>query len=385
MNPIIKRLILLSTPALLFACSREVAVDDAVKVPQSTFHAVFEELDTKLYSNASLQLLWNANDRISMFPKSTCNKEYKFLGADGAAYGDFEVVPKSYGSASAIAHNIAVYPYAAANSCNTSEQITLDFPAAQIWRSNTFGQGAAVLLAVSDNDDIYFRHLGSFLAIRISGAGRSVSGIELKSNGGETLSGPMKVHFEGSVPVGEFDTDYSCDSITLMMAEPVALGTEPVTFWFAVPAVSLPSGFTVTVTGSDGWVQSKSTDKSTVFARGKIQRMKSFAFDPHPTAPGIYHQGQDPILFPRLTTQANVYEAESQFWSRYLVPSTLSVYQLGPIPEGIEVGDVFNSVYTVISEGEEQGHSNVTLEVIAVSGGYATLLSGEKSYFIVKI
>ena len=385
MNSKTKRLILLSALALLSACSREVAVEDAVEMPRSVYHATFENFDTKIYSDASLQLLWNANDRISMFPKTTCNKEYKFLGTDGAAYGDFELVPKSYGSGTAISHNIAVYPYAAANTCSTGEQITLDIPAAQIWRANTFGRGAAVLLSCSNDDNLYFRHLGGYLAIKISGAGRSVSSIELKSNGGETLSGPMNVHFEGSVPVGEFDTNYSCDSITLMMSDPVALGTEPVTFWFAVPAVSLPGGFTVTVSGSDGWVQSKSTDKSTTFERGKLQRMKSFAFDPHPTAPGIYHQGQDPILFPRLTTQANVYEAESQFWSRYLVPSTLSVYQLGPIPEGIEVGDVFNSVYTVISEGVEQGHANVTLEVVAVEGGYATLISEAKSYFVVKI
>ena len=381
-----KRLPLLLPLAVLCACSHEVAVEDEVEMPLSVYNAVFENFDTKLYADPSLHLLWNEDDRVTIFPQTTRNKEYRFLGRDGAATGSFEEVPSGdYGTADPIAHHIAIYPYAASNECNTDEDIVLNFPSQQSWRANSFGPGAAYLLACSETQDLSFKHLGGYLAIQLTGEGRSISSIQLKGNNGETLSGRMVVRFEEGLPCGTFDTEGVFDSITLTAAEPVVLGAEPVIFWMAVPCISLPNGFTVTITGSDGWEETKSTYKSFEFVRGRLHRMEAFAFTPHPTAPGIYHQGQEPILFPRLTTMANVYEAEGNLWSRYLIPATLSVYQLGPIPAGIAVEDEFDAVYTVIQDGAEIGNANVTLEVVALGGGYAVLLSKEQSYFIVRI
>jgi len=382
----IKRLPFLLALALLAACARETSVEDVVGISGNVFTASFEECDTRLYSDADLHLRWNEDDRITIFAKSIRNQEYRFTGRDGAASGDFELVQKDgFSLDDPITHNIAIIPYSASNECDTEENVVLNFPAEQTWRENSFGPGAAVLLACSETTGLYFKHLGCYLTIQLSGEGRSVSSIVLRGNDGETLSGRMFIHFEDGVPVGEFDTSGTSDSITLTAETPVVLGAEPVNFWICVPPVTFEHGFSVTITGSDGWVETKTTDKNRTMGRGHLARMQAFTFNPHPTAPGIYRSGEAPILFPRFGSIANVYEAEGQLWSRYLFPETLTVYQIGPIPATAAVGDIFDAEFALTEEGVAQAGVPTTLMLVAREGGYAVLASEDNTYYVVRI
>ena len=83
--------------------------------------------------------------------------------------------------------------------------------------------------------------------------------------------------------------------------------------------------------------------------------------------------------------QVSVFEAESKLWTRFLEMATLKIYMLGPIPAQIAKGDVFESTFTVTEAGEQKSSEALSFEVLDTKDGIITLLSGEDSYFIVRI
>ena len=78
--------------ALVASCSVK-EKDFNVPQPEDVrFHASFEQLDTKVFVNEDLLLRWTADDRISLFNKTTDNQEFVFTGETGDASGDFQKV-----------------------------------------------------------------------------------------------------------------------------------------------------------------------------------------------------------------------------------------------------------------------------------------------------
>ena len=60
-----------------------------------SFFATIEnevDTDTRVYADHNLRVLWNADDRISVFDKSTANKQYRFMGETGSKGGTFKQV-----------------------------------------------------------------------------------------------------------------------------------------------------------------------------------------------------------------------------------------------------------------------------------------------------
>ena len=77
------------------------------------FRATFEQpadAGTKVFVNEDLLLRWNADDRVSIFNKTTANQQYRFQGATGDSEGEFEIVGDP-GTGAAIPYVISVYPY----------------------------------------------------------------------------------------------------------------------------------------------------------------------------------------------------------------------------------------------------------------------------------
>ena len=48
--------------------------------------------DSKVYTDENLKVLWESDDRISLFDNSTYNNQFSFIGTPGEAEGEFTEV-----------------------------------------------------------------------------------------------------------------------------------------------------------------------------------------------------------------------------------------------------------------------------------------------------
>ena len=144
-----RRLFFLLIPVLaLVACTSEYdnMLNNARRAERSTgddivFYATIEGSDdadpkTKVYADERLRVLWNADDRISIFNKKTCNQEYKFMGEDGDNAGSFEAVG-TIGEGNGLPSIYAVYPYAPETSIDGDGLISFSLPAEQTYLGNS--------------------------------------------------------------------------------------------------------------------------------------------------------------------------------------------------------------------------------------------------------
>ena len=264
--------------AVVASCSVQEKDIETSKLGDLRFFASFEqpvaEEGTKVYVNEDLRLRWNADDRISLFNKTTDNQEFVFTGETGDASGEFRQVDNG-GTATggAIPYVVAVYPYQSGTSIG-SAGLSVTLPAEQAYAENSFGLGANTMISLGADENLQFKSLGGFLKVRLYG-GASVNSVTLKGNNGEKIAGKASVSMsaDGSATIA-MDENASTE-ITVTCTEPVALGTtaeESVEFWFAVPPTTFSKGFTVTV-NSDGGVMTKSTDKSITIKRNYLTKM----------------------------------------------------------------------------------------------------------------
>ena len=145
-----KRILLLSAVALvLFSCSKEDKVTGrtaTVKADSPVFYAATEGTanpGTKVYADENLLVLWNADDKISIFNRTTLNSEFVFVGEDGDNAGAFEEIPYSgFITGNDIDHIVAVYPYSKSNKVdNLGMKVTVNIPDVQEYREKSFGVG----------------------------------------------------------------------------------------------------------------------------------------------------------------------------------------------------------------------------------------------------
>lgn len=388
---------------LLPACrsDREKEAEEVVEeVPETRmteplFHAGFEGMEdaSKVYMDGEYRILWDAGDEISIFTKTTQNRRYGFLGATGDGEGDFEAVTAADGTSPAQARNVAVYPYQASAACDTDGRLTLDYPAAQTYREGTYGPGAHVMVATSDDDHLSFRNVGCGLGFKFYGDGVSVSSITLTGRGGEDLAGTVYVT-PGDAPALEFAASGTEKAITLTAASPVALGADAehaTLFWFSLPPLTLSEGFTVSVSTADGKVFERSVKSSFTLARNYVYRMAALEVVPvpasAPTELGVYwnyRAGVSPYVYNPGKDMISVYEAEGKAYVRFLVPETTHLYEVGPIPTDAEAGDVLSATFTESEAGTVIRTPSVSLTVLSRVGDRLTLETENHSYFVLR-
>lgn len=363
------------------------------------FHATTEQSagpETKVYVDDRMHVLWNAGDLVSIFPKTTRNKKYRFIGQDGFSGGDFEDISSSsgtFGSGQDIPYNYAVYPYNENTNYVFDDTIATFFPKEQYYRAGSFGLNANLMVAKSSDYDLNFKNVGGYLCLPLYGEGMSVRSIILQGNNGETLSGPVKVSFgEGNIPAMKFDTGKPSDldtKITLKTSDPVALGSsaaDSVVFWIVVPPTTFTGGFTVTVIDSQGGEHVKSTTKLKKIERNKQTLMRAFEIAPEPLAPasaGIHSLSGDVYEYDKTTDQVNIYEVGDNAWVRFLLIPTLTMYEIGPIPLDATAGSSFTADVTTYVEGVETGTvENCLLTVQYIEDGMMSLVSDEGDRYV---
>lgn len=281
-----KKILLFAVATLtLFACSKEDdAPEDKLLTPngqKSVFYATAEgtpAANTKVFADENYKVLWNKNDRLSVFNKKTINDQYAFLGEDGDTGGRFELVSGSNTtSGTGLEHVYGVYPYSENNQINSDDnKITVYLPSEQTYKENSFGIGANTMVAVTDDTYLPFRNVCGYLRFRFYGDDISISSITLEGNNGEKIAGKAVVTpVLGGNPTIEMDGTAS-GTITLNCPEPVTIGnstTNYTDFIFVVPPITFSNGFKVCIVDELDRIFEKSSIQSLTIARNKIESM----------------------------------------------------------------------------------------------------------------
>lgn len=231
------------------------------------FYASIESMatpGTRVYADSQLRVLWDADDRITIFDHHSLNREYKFMGETGDNSGLFEIVPLSgIGTGNDIDHLYAIHPFQSLTRIDYDGNIRFDVTSTQTYRRDTFGPGSNIMVAVSDDNDLIFKNVCGYLLFRFFGLDTQVQAISFKGNNNELLAGRALITASlDEMPVLSFEESRATKEITLECDPPVTLGSsleDATSFWLVVPPTLFEQGITLTVTTPRGTFQKITT------------------------------------------------------------------------------------------------------------------------------
>ena len=288
-----KYIILFALAAFSFvSCSKEdqtpleeeIAIKNTVNAP-AVIHARTEantQTGTKTMWNENLKVLWNANDSIAVFNGNNQTIIYRFMGADGDAEGDFEIVGGG-GTASQFNYAYAVYPYSSSvNIDPDSLKLTLVLPATQAYKENSFGRRANTMVAARgpitpEDMNFEFKNVCGYLRLRLYGDDVTVNSISIQGQLNEKIAGNATIkQAVGGLPSVTMGSDAST-LIKIVCPTPVTLGTTAETateFNFVIPPVTFSRGFKILVDGVSGEAngQAVKSTSSTVNITRNVRR-----------------------------------------------------------------------------------------------------------------
>ena len=244
--------------------------------------------ESKVYADNQLRVLWNADDRISVFNKYTYNQEYRFDGETGSNSGTFSVIKSdAVATGNELSTVYAVYPYREINSIGNDEVLTVQLPDEQEYTEGTFAPGMNVMVSATNDKYLKFKNVCGILSLKLGGIGSvAVSSIRLSGNNQESLAGPATITIQPGEEPNTTLTGQSSKSILLKCTNPVSLTDASIgagfkEFWFMVPPVTFEKGFTVTMTidNGSGWKDyTVGTNKKVTVSRSMITRMAQLNF-----------------------------------------------------------------------------------------------------------
>ena len=289
---------------LLVSCSiNELDNNDRIQLGNDIFYASLESYsdpDTRVYVDENIKILWDADDRITIFNKYTYNQEYRFAGATGDNAGAFKKVPNDdFVTGNDMDFICSVYPYNESTSISNKGVLSLNLPAEQAYREDSFGPGANTMVSATEDNQLKFKNVGGYLVLKFYGDGVSVSSIKLEGNNGEKLSGAATVKPAVGVIPNITMASTAGSSITITCDEPVELGAtkeEATQFWMVVPPTKFTQGFKLTVTDPDGNEFVKETSANLSIARNGVLRISPIEVVlPEPSEPNnvIYYTSSD--------------------------------------------------------------------------------------------
>ena len=265
---------------LAVSCSvQEMDIPSAASLGDDVFYASLEttsEPDTKVYIDENIKILWDEEDLITIFNKTTLNQKFMFAGETGDNSGFFNRVSAPSGTGSPLGYICAVYPYQSSTSMSSSGVLTLTLPSEQPYREDTFGIGANTMVSATETNTLNFKNVGGYLALKFYGDDVTIASIKLEGNNKERLSGKATVKPSvGSIPNITMSSTAGT-SITLNCENPVEVGTtkeDATIFWMVVPPTNFTKGFKLTVTDPDGNVFVKETSWNLTIDRNGVLRI----------------------------------------------------------------------------------------------------------------
>ena len=241
--------------------------------------------ETKVYADEDMKVLWNADDRISIFNLTTYNYQFAFTGDDGDTAGGFELIPDSgFITGTNVDYVYAAYPYSKTNKLSNQGVFTMVLPAEQSYKEHSFGIGANTMVAVTDGNFLAFKNVGGYLSLRLYGDNVSVSRITIKGNNGEKIAGKASIDIPfGGTPTVTMDGT-ATDEVSIVCDPAVKIGKDAnsyTDFWFVIPPVTFSKGFTITVTDDKGGVFEKATSKNFTVSRNTLDWMSALKVVPN--------------------------------------------------------------------------------------------------------
>lgn len=227
-------------------------------------------------------VLWDADDRISIFNKNTANLEYRFTGETGDNAGSFKKVEGSNGGSS-LDLVYSVYPYKAENGIDNNGVLSITLPTTQTYREDSFGMGANTMVSCTIGNQLLFKNVCGYLMLRLYGDDVTVKSISIRGNNGEPLAGAATVNASvDAAPAVKFSSD-ATKEIALTFDSPVKIGATEntaTTFWLVIPPTTFSKGFTLTVKDDKNGVFEKTTSSSFKVERNSLARMATLFVEP---------------------------------------------------------------------------------------------------------
>ena len=300
-----KHPILLILPLVLLAGSCSIREQEAfVSLDQDSevFYASIEspgEPSTRAFVDAQMRVLWNADDRVSIFNKYTFNQEYRFEGQTGDNAGTFERVPSDkFVTGNSLDYVYAIYPYTESTKIDNDGQISYVIPATQAYREDSFGPGANTMVSVSEGNDLLFKNLCGYFAFSLYGDDVKVTGITLQGNNQEPLAGAVQVNAAlGADPSLVFVPNQSGKKVSLTFDSPVTLGrteADATVFWLVLPPTLFEKGITLTVRSRGNAAFEKVTSSPLQVKRNTATKTTALRVNPDPAPAG----GKHPAIAP---------------------------------------------------------------------------------------
>ena len=299
--------------ALFAACTNDTTEDVAVEVPQ-TLTVSFEE-DTRIQLMNG-KTVWNTGDLVSVFYKSDANDCYRFAGNTGERTSELVRTAKGDKSRSGD-HIITVYPYSEDYIISLSAgTIEAHLPAEQTYVNESFGIGSSPMVSMSEYKQVVLKNVCGWLKVQFTGNGEVVDKITLRGNCGEQVAGDIMIVAEDAstilasagmdiddTEVGGtlVDEDSIITEVSLVCPDGVTLGSEPTSFYIALPPQTFSKGLTVTLYSDKSGAMKQTTDKSITISRNIVQPLASVEANLQPNK--IYYTSTDgKIVTPYSTT-----------------------------------------------------------------------------------
>ena len=244
--------------------------------PAGTTHIISAVTDDSELSRASFERAeggykhsWEADDAISVFPGTNSNACFTLIeGAEGNS-GKFS------GSVNlGEGEFFAVYPYSK-DIVLSVEALTVEYPAVQSWRADkaSYDKNSYLMVANGTKESLNFKNATAVVRLSLTGSA-TITKIELKSIGHETIAGTAEVSFENGEPVVSLSG--ADDTITLNAA--VTLTDEAKHFFVSIPPVALSKGFSVTIYDNAGYAMTKNHTFNRTINRNTVVEMPTFAY-----------------------------------------------------------------------------------------------------------
>lgn len=276
-----KSYIYIAAIALIAACTKTEVPSSTSDIDTISARIEQETADTKTHKDANNNILWSEGDQIVGFMKTSLGQKYQIKDEYiGKTSGYFSQVPSDssadIGASTKWDYNVVYYPYSTAVEAAKHDGnyvLNVILPSTQTYVSESFGEGAMAMVAVSENTNFTFRNVLGGMKLQLKGA-QKVSSITLKGKNSEKLSGAATVTAytgETKPAITMTGTDDASQSVTLNCGSGVQLNESTATeFILAIPPVIFSNGFTVMVTDSDSQTYSIETSKRNTVIRSSL-------------------------------------------------------------------------------------------------------------------